>query len=407
MCLLIGQVSGAAAALDTCSTPRIIREMSPATRRPGKALWDWAWKRVRGAKPISRAAQQEVNEEVSKSLRDPAWTTGAGAQHHHHISLLDLPTEVRLKIWHHLFTDLIADLTDNLFASFLVYGHMYDVTPSHKQPCQWTSEDHRDAIHTLESLRFYGPKQQLMRFFGVTRFELAMIQHPEFRAAVERANAAAGVASPGSGLTSLLRVNTRVYGEALEALCEHAEFVLTIKGRPDADSDKRNLYTRIDGVGPHLAFATRLKMNLVPNEILSLDESTGLTTIPDTAGTQDRLLARLEAVLEAIAPAGRLRSLEIFIDRSCLLTRDSARLILDMLQERLGARPHKETCTVKIYLGDISEEDITDEQLDKLVSAVNGKSMGRGHKARVPRRQRLGILGRPIMCHWLMHDTVY
>ncbi|PSR92161.1 hypothetical protein BD289DRAFT_186443 [Coniella lustricola] len=372
-------------------------------------------------------------------------------------SFLSLPTEIRLKIYALLFDDLVTtNLTDNLFATFLVADITYNTTPSHKQVCQWNAQggcnrmvittwmcrEHRDAMQTLLDARRSLLQPKLLRFFGLSRFELALIQHPRFKAAVERAAVAASndssshlsgtSAGSGSGLTSLLTTNRLVAAEALEVLCQRTEFVLSITGRADMiavggdmDTDLRlpegyaqithNKHVSGVSVPSHLLIATHVKMNLVPYQgvllydtdrrgPISIPVVTAATTSPtsgpsaaeaddDAVNISTRLFTRLEAVLDALESNCKLQSLSVFIHHSCLslhsgtgASPDTVLQILVRLQARLGARIHKDICTVKIFLGDISGDIVCDDTVMAVADGVNGKFIGRDYKALKPNR---------------------
>lgn len=92
-----------------------------------------------------------------------------------------LPLELRLKIYEHLYADLISELSDNLFGVFALYDSLYDYTQS-----------------SLES------------HVGKT------------------------------GLTTLLYTCKQVHDEAIRVLCSEAEFVLNIMGDEDGNDKERD-----------------------------------------------------------------------------------------------------------------------------------------------------------------------
>lgn len=91
-----------------------------------------------------------------------------------------LPAELRLKIYEHLYADLIDELSDYLFSVFVLYDSLYDYTRS-----------------SLES------------HVGKT------------------------------GLTALLYTCKKVHGEALQVLCGEAEIILNIMGDHDSNDEER------------------------------------------------------------------------------------------------------------------------------------------------------------------------
>jgi hypothetical protein len=91
-----------------------------------------------------------------------------------------LPVELRLRIYEHLYADLINELSDNLYGVFSLYDFMYDYTSA-----------------SLES------------HVGTT------------------------------GLTTMLYTCKKVHDEALETLCNKAEFVVNVMGDDDSDDEER------------------------------------------------------------------------------------------------------------------------------------------------------------------------
>ena len=95
-------------------------------------------------------------------------------------TLMGLPAELRVKIYAHLFDDLIEELSDNLFAVLQLYDHIYDYTAPY-----------------LES------------HVGRT------------------------------GLTPILRTCKTIHEEALTVLCQRAEFVVNVVGDDDTDDEQK------------------------------------------------------------------------------------------------------------------------------------------------------------------------
>lgn len=120
-------------------------------------------------------------------------------------TLVGLPLELRIKIYQHIYTDLIAELSDNLFGVFIFYDNLYDYTSAN-----------------LES------------HVGKT-----------------------GLTTP------LLYVCKQMYEEALSVLCEQAEFVVTIMGHED-DKDNERAGVCFSRGSRHLDFVRHLKINLQP-----------------------------------------------------------------------------------------------------------------------------------------------
>lgn len=167
-------------------------------------------------------------------------------------SLMGIPLEIRLKIYQHIYTDLIAELSDNLFGVFIFYDHLYDYTSAN-----------------LES------------HVGKT-----------------------GLTTP------LLYVCKQMYQEALTVLYEQAEFVVSIMGHEDIkDNERAGVCFSDDGSGStssrHLDFVRHLKINLEPVADPAQDE-------PE----QTRFVERITKFLNLIHHGANLRSLEIHIPTS-------------------------------------------------------------------------------------------
>jgi len=115
-----------------------------------------------------------------------------------------IPLELRLEIYDRLLEDLIDELSDNLFAVYQFYDHVYDYTASY-----------------LES------------HVGKT------------------------------GLTNFLLTNRQIYAEALPRLCDHAEFVVTVLGGEDERDEERANFRFARGIR-HLDLARKMKVNFAP-----------------------------------------------------------------------------------------------------------------------------------------------
>jgi len=228
-------------------------------------------------------------------------------------TLLGIPTELRIRIYEHLFTDLIEELSDNLFAVFSLYNHLYNYTSAY-----------------LDS--------------HVGRTEL----------------------------TPILQTNRQIHGEALSVLCEQAEFVIDVSGGDDSDDEERAAI-RLSEAACHqvLAFARNLKVNIQPDPCHD-----------DSSGNADRLIHRCVRFLDAIQNGANLRSLKLFVNAPGeMLGKESMDRILDTLTV-LRTRGN----SIQVYLGNVGEEQVSDERLTLLLDAINGDNMGRGHNALEPSR---------------------
>ncbi|KAJ6568957.1 hypothetical protein B0H19DRAFT_1256648 [Mycena capillaripes] len=223
-------------------------------------------------------------------------------------TLLGIPTELRIRIYEHLFTDLIEELSDNLFAVFSLYDHLYNYTSAY-----------------LDS--------------HVGRTEL----------------------------TPILRTNRQIHDEALSVLCEHAEFIIDVSGGDDSDDEERAAIRLSEaGCQQVLAFARNLKVNIQP----------------ESSGDADRFIRRCVRFLDAIQNGANLRSLKLFVNAPGeMLGKESMERILDALAV-LRTRGN----SIQVYLGNVGEEQVSDERLTLLLDAINGDNMGRGHNALEPSR---------------------
>lgn len=162
-------------------------------------------------------------------------------------------------------------------------------------------------------------------------------------------------------------MSKKVYDEALWALYEPAEVVITIKGNRDLPDIKKHVYARFDGILANLAHVTRVKLNLVSDEYRPYQE--------DLYHNHERLVARLNAFLDTIQHGRTLRSFEIYVDESCIGGQNAGCRLFDIIQQRFQARPKKESCAFKVYLGAIDETSatgITKGRLDELVGVCGG-----------------------------------
>jgi hypothetical protein len=207
-------------------------------------------------------------------------------------TFLTIPMEVRFRILGLFFDDLVEELSDNLFAVFQIYDHMYDYTAS-----------------------------EMESHVGKT------------------------------GLTAVLRVNKQLYGEALSVLCERAEFVISVVGDYD-DEDEEREDVRFSQNSRHLQFAKHLKINFFP-----VDDA-----------TNERFLSRVHSLLESIQYGANLRTLEImFSQPSGQLSSFSMDHILTTL-ETLRTKGN----SIKVYLGNLSEECLCDKRLSVFLSPIKG-----------------------------------
>ncbi|KAI1349892.1 hypothetical protein F5Y01DRAFT_287929 [Xylaria sp. FL0043] len=219
-------------------------------------------------------------------------------------TILDIPLELRFKIYEHFYADLISELSDNLFGVFSLYEALYDYTRSN-----------------LES------------HVGKT------------------------------GLTALLYTCKQIHSEALQVLCNEAEFVLNIMGDDDGNDEER-ADVRFSEGSRLLEFARNLKVNLDPFS----DETT------------ERFVNRIHRFLEAIGRGVNLRSLKIRISGTGLEDPRSLDQILSALStlQTAGNR-------VEVYVGDVAEGMLSDERLCLFLDAINGIDMGRDHHPLEPK----------------------
>ncbi|KAI0008126.1 hypothetical protein F4779DRAFT_462957 [Xylariaceae sp. FL0662B] len=213
------------------------------------------------------------------------------------LSLIGIPLELRIKIFEHLFADLIEELSDNLFAAFQVYDNAYNYTASYM-------ESH----------------------VGRT------------------------------GLTPILYTCKQIHAEALSILCEQADIVVNVLGGDDDPNDQERAAVRFPEGSRYLGFARNLKVNFLFDQ------------------PADQYIRRLSRFLDVIQNGGNLRSLKIFIDVSSTIDRSAA----DHIMNTLGAlkMPGK---SVKVYLGQVDEAVLSDEQLTLLLDSIDGHKMRRGH----------------------------
>ncbi|KAI0402707.1 hypothetical protein F4802DRAFT_574805 [Xylaria palmicola] len=214
-----------------------------------------------------------------------------------------LPVEIRVKIYELVFADLISELSDNLFGVFSLYDFFYDYT----QP-------------SLES------------HIGKT------------------------------GLTTLLHTCKRIHDEALEVLCNQAEFVLNIMGDHDSDDEER-ADCRFSEDSRLLEFAKNLNVNIEPH----------------SDDTNERFVGRIKRFLDIIDCGANLRSLTIRISGPSLENPQSLDDILLALSKlRTAGNP------ILICIGELTQEVLSSDRLDKFVDTVGGINMGRGHHVLEP-----------------------
>jgi hypothetical protein len=154
-----------------------------------------------------------------------------------------------------------------------------------------------------------------------------------------------------TGLTAVLRVNKQLHSEALSVLCERAEFVISVVGDDD-DEDEEREDVRFSQDSRHLQFAKHLKINFFP-----VDDA-----------TNERFLSRVDNLLESIQHGANLRTLEImFSQPSGLLSAFAMDDILTTLETlRTKGNP------IKVYLGNLSEECLSDKRLSVFLSVIKG-----------------------------------
>ncbi|KAF2969574.1 hypothetical protein GQX73_g4014 [Xylaria multiplex] len=214
-----------------------------------------------------------------------------------------LPVELRLKIYEFLYDDLINELSDNLFGVFWLYDSLYDYTRS-----------------SLES------------HVGKT------------------------------GLTTLLYTCKQVHNEALQILCNEAEFIVNIMGDDDGDDEERAEF-RFSKNSRLLEFAKNLKVNLEP---LS-DE------------TNERFVKRIRRFLEAINHGMNLRSLKIRISGPKLENPQSLSYIFLALSTLKTAGN-----LIEVYLGEVTEDVLGPNRLGTFIGTINGVDKGGGHHVLEP-----------------------
>ncbi|KAI0540860.1 hypothetical protein GGR58DRAFT_90672 [Xylaria digitata] len=214
-----------------------------------------------------------------------------------------LPVELRLKVYEFLYGDLINELSDNLFGVFSLYDSLYDYTRS-----------------SLES------------HVGKT------------------------------GLTPLLYTCKQVHNEALQVLCNEAEFVVNIMGDDDGDDEERAEF-RFSKDSQLLAFAKNLKVNLEP---LS-DE------------TNERFVKRIRCFLEAINHGVNLRSLKIRISGPKLENPQSlSHILLALSTLKTAGNP------IEVYLGEVTGDVLGPNHINTFIDTINGVNKGGGHHALEP-----------------------
>ncbi|KAI0486764.1 hypothetical protein F4859DRAFT_466825 [Xylaria cf. heliscus] len=160
-----------------------------------------------------------------------------------------------------------------------------------------------------------------------------------------------------TGLTDLLYTCKKVHDEALEILCGHAEFVLNIMGDDDGNDEERADF-RFSKDSRFLEFAKSLKVNIEP-----LSDS-----------TNERFLSRIHRFLEMINYGANVRSLSIRINGPNLNNPESLNQVLLALS-KLQITGNR----IEVYLGEVTEELLSTENLDLFLKTIHGVNMGRGH----------------------------
>lgn len=272
---------------------------------------------------------------------------------------LRIPAEVRCKIYEYVFADLIAQLPDNMFVVLSMYDHTYDITATLKQTCKrrWA---HCTRVqfqpmcpnHRAE-LRLAIP--EFWADYGLRRLLDYIGQHAEQRCpagAMSHAKEGEQRWIHKTSMTSLLLLNRRIYEEALEVLCGQTEFVVTVDG---GSGPKNGAAVRFGGGCPHISFARRMKVNV--------HVSSNKTT--------NRIIRRLDTLLAAV-PARGLRSLHLFLGGTSRCDQMSMDRIMKFLERHLGEPLKPRRCSVKIHLGDVSHDLISDVRLSALANALQG-----------------------------------
>ena len=155
-----------------------------------------------------------------------------------------------------------------------------------------------------------------------------------------------------TGLTPILRTCKQIYPEALSVLCEKGNFLVNILGEEDSLDEERSPKRFSDG-SRHLALAKHLRVNFIPWS----DEST------------DRFVGRIIKFLEVIQCGADLWSLEIRFDKDIaqVVGAESWDRILTVLSAL-----KLQVAVPNVYVGEISEEDLSDEKLALFMDSIGG-----------------------------------
>lgn len=297
---------------------------------------------------------------------------------------LRLPPEIRLKIYNFLFQSIISELPDNLFAIFTVFDNTYDTTRALQIQCEpyerYMRCPHKPISkslcghHRAGLLATLGPPILSPKIWNYYKFDFAAVfmdLKPAFRAWVEKDNELWGRIYAGenpfrSGLTSILLVNRTIFHEAIEVLYEHAEIVVHLHDGMDYLEKQNSLergmssYPRFEGVLlTPLIFAKRLKLNIW------LDgKGSGLHF--------DKLIQRLERLMDVLENGSNLDFLDIFIDD---ISSDGSKhfsRVLEVLKARLLSSPQPRHRTVSVSLGTVSVEQYSSEAFHTFLDGING-----------------------------------
>lgn len=298
---------------------------------------------------------------------------------------LELPPEIRIKIYGFLFNALLADLPDNLFAVFSVFDNTYDTTRDLKTECapifprtrcphkpisSWLCGHHLAGWLAFEEPP-HVPRKLLVFYYKFDREAVLMYMKPKFKAWVERDKELFGCILAGenpfrSGITSILLVNRTIHVEAIEILYEHVEIVINLySSKGDDHLAERNRlegvpsYPRFEGVQlAPFRLVRRLKLNIW------LDNK--------EYGASDTLFQRLERLLEVLEDCSRLTLLEIFVDGSCAADSGQFSRSMQVLKMRLLPITQKRICPTLISLGKVSLEEYSSDEYAVFLEAIHG-----------------------------------
>lgn len=300
------------------------------------------------------------------------------------VTFLLLPPEIRLKIYNFLFQLIISELPDNLFAIFTIFDNTYDTTRDLQIQCEpyerYMRCPHKPISkslcghHRAGWLATLGPPDLSRKIWDYYKFDFAAVfmdLKPAFKAWAEKDKELWGRIYAGenpfrSGLTSVLLVNRMIYHEAVEVLYEHAEIVVHLHDGMDFLEKQNNLesgvssYPRFEGVQlTPLIFAKRLKLNIWLNGKGSVCHF-------------DKLIQRLERLMDVLENGSNLDFLEIFIDD---ISSDGSKhfsRIMEVLKARLLSCPQPRHRTVLVSLGTVSVEQYSTEEFDAFLDCING-----------------------------------